>query len=147
MDTTIDTAPGLRAWAKGLYPTEAAVELLIRTNKHRAGQPWIFKCDDTWEDRADWYGVDFERIPDNIGWASGGERRILLIAASLGSGQVNVNLNDALPGMDREHVRLVLAAMAHANGSHEGREFIVEGDTFRLGDPYEALYPWPEVTE
>jgi hypothetical protein len=41
---TSDTAAGLRDWARGMYATEAAVELLLRAFAGRfahADQPWI----------------------------------------------------------------------------------------------------------
>jgi hypothetical protein len=47
--------------------------------------------------------------------ASGGERRMLLLAASIAAG-TPVNLNDALPGIDRRNAGLVLSAIAHATG-------------------------------
>ncbi len=47
--------------------------------------------------------------------ASGGERRMLLLAASIAAG-TPVNLNDALPGIDRRNASLVVSAIAHATG-------------------------------
>lgn len=47
--------------------------------------------------------------------ASGGERRMLLIAASIAGG-TPVSLNDALPGIDRRNASLVVNAIAHATG-------------------------------
>jgi len=47
--------------------------------------------------------------------ASGGERRMLLLAASIAAG-TPVNLNDALPGIDRRNAGLVVSAIAHATG-------------------------------
>ncbi len=47
--------------------------------------------------------------------ASGGERRILLLASSLAGG-TPVNLSDALPGIDRRNASLVVSAVAHAAG-------------------------------
>lgn len=134
-------ATELRAWAKGIYPTEAATELLIRAGFAQAGRPWVFACDDP-----SMYGIDFQAIPDNIGYASGGERRLLTIAAAIGSSQVTVNLSDALPGLDRFYMGLVLAAVSHAAGTHEGRPTIVDPETrtFSFGEPYTAMYPWPK---
>jgi hypothetical protein len=56
-----------------------------------------------------------------IGGYSGGEQRLLMIAASLGADQevpVTISLEDELPGLDREYAQLVLAAIAHAAGFH-----------------------------
>lgn len=121
MDTSTDyeAATGLREWAQGLYPTEAATELLIRAGKAQPWRPWVFDCENTDPDRAHWHGIDFQAIPEHVSGMSGGERRLMLIAAAIGSHEVEVNLNDALPGLDRTNMTLVLAAMAHANGSHE----------------------------
>ena len=47
--------------------------------------------------------------------ASGGERRMLLLAASIARG-IPVSLYDTLPGIDRRNARLVVDAVAHAAG-------------------------------
>jgi hypothetical protein len=47
--------------------------------------------------------------------ASGGERRILLLAASIADG-IPVSLSDTLPGIDRRNASLVVSAVAHAAG-------------------------------
>ena len=47
--------------------------------------------------------------------ASGGERRMLLLAASIAGG-TPVSLNEALPGIDRRNASLVVRAVAHAAG-------------------------------
>lgn len=133
-------AEGLRAWAKGIYPLEAATELLIRAGYAQAGRPWVKSEDD------DWYWIEFEAIPENVGYMSGGERRLLMLAASIGSGNVTVSLSENLTGVDRNMITLVLAAVAHAAGTHEGRPAIIDREThtFSFGEPYAALYPWPE---
>jgi hypothetical protein len=107
----------LRRWAKGLYPLEAGVELLIRAFDGRfasQGQPWVQQGDDP-----GWWWIDVEQMnEDNYAALSGGETRVLRIAASLLDGEP-VDLSRNLAGIDREHVQLVLAAIAHASGSHE----------------------------
>lgn len=147
----VDTHAALRAWARGIYPLEAGVELLIRTSDGRFAthsQPWIQPGDDP-----GWWWVDVDQLTDdNLAALSGGEARLLRIAASL-LGGAPVRLYDAVSGLDREHVQLVLAAIAHANGSHEhsgppmpdpaGRYRTADGTRMsfaRLG----SLYPWPE---
>ena len=134
-------ATELRAWAKGMYPLEAATELLIRGGFAQAGRPWVFECDDP-----AFYGIDFQSIPDNIGGASGGERRFLTIAAAIGSSEVTVNLSDALPGLDRFYMGLVLAAVAHASGTHEGSSpvFSDDGERIVAFERHTTLYAWPE---
>lgn len=122
------THAGLRHWAKGNYALEAGVELLIRPFHGRfagAWQPWVEPGDG---DGVWW--IDPEKF--DIGALSGGERRLLSVAESLLGGQP-VDLAEALPGMDRECVELVLAAVSHASGSHEH---------YGAGIP---LHPWPAL--
>jgi hypothetical protein len=135
----------LRDWANGSYPLVAATELLLRTfhgKFARPGNPWVIKDAE--------YGnvwIDFEQIPENLGGLSGGERRLLMLAASLADVGVGVNLADVLPGLDREVLTLVLAAVAHAGGSHEHSDIVEHADgTVTLGSRQylPSLYPWPE---
>ncbi len=107
----------LRRWAKGLYPLEAGVELLIRACDSRfanPGLPWVQRGDDP-----GWWWIDVEQMnEDNYSALSGGETRLLRIAASFLDGQP-VDLSRNIAGLDRKHIQLVLAAIAHASGSHE----------------------------
>lgn len=141
------THAGLRAWAKGLYPLEAAVELLVRTADGRfasPGYPWIQPCD-----QPGWWWLDHEAITeDNLAALSGGEQRILRIVASLAGGSP-VNLSACLPGLDRDLMELVLAAMAHANGSHEHPDLHLDPDrrVAVLAGRLPCLHPWPEPAE
>ncbi len=108
-------ADELRAWAEGDYPTEAGVELLIRAHGGRfarASQPWI----ESLEPSALLYRVDWDRLHEELGVFSGGERRFLSIAISLGSPDHPVDLSNNLTGLDDELLLLVLAATAHASG-------------------------------
>jgi hypothetical protein len=149
MSGTTDVPAALRAWAKGVYPIEAGVELLVRGFDGRfaePGNPWIQH-----EDAAGRWWVNFPLIVDRIGVLSGGERRYLLIAASLGAPNhsVHVDLGDVVGGMDRELTSLVLAAISHAAGTHDhrtGRVPVgVAGGSFQFMDVTAgALYPWPE---
>lgn len=128
----------LRAWAKGSYPQEAATELLIRAFGGRftgTGYGWMGRRDDG----APW--VDFDAIPDNLGGLSGGERRFLLLTAALGGG-TEVNLGSLL-SLDRDLLDLVLAAIAHAAGSHEGVVVTEHPDGRASFDRVGTLYPWP----
>ena len=108
----------LRAWARGIYPDEAGVELLI-------GHAVFL-------DRAD-FTSRFISIPGDgaglavIDWpaataalddslpCSGGENRMLRLAASLAGG-IPVNLRDALTGIDDHGIQLVINAVRHASG-------------------------------
>lgn len=146
--TETDHHAALREWARGLYPLEAATELLIRADAGRLaapGQPWVHH-----DGTSAW--IDFDAIADEIGTLSGGERRLLCLAASLAR-DVPVQLGDALSSLDRDHAALAVAAVSHATGSHEHREYVghredastpltVHPDSPRLD--LGALYPWPE---
>ena len=135
----------LRAWAEGIHTSGAAVELLIRGFGGRfaaPGNPWIQPRDHV----GHW--VDFEAIPENIGALSSGERAYLLIAASIGLGGTDgpvINLSDTIPALGREQLTLVLAGIAHANGSHQSSGIEIDPIT---GIPsitrHASLYPWPE---
>lgn len=135
------TPEELRAWAKGSLPLEAATELLVRAFGGRftePGWPWMMR-DEKYGNR--W--IDFDAIPVHVDGLSGGERRFLLIAASLG-GDWPLILNDALPGLDRSLLDLVLAAAAHAAGSHQD-SVMIERDGGAMGfERVDTLYPWPE---
>lgn len=145
-----ETRAALRAWAKGNFPQEAGVELLIRAFAGRFASPgyaWVQKGTDP-----GWWWVDVEQMTeDDFGGVSGGEARLLRVAASL-LGGAPVNLYENIAGLDREHVQLVLAAIAHASGSHQhsggpvpdpnGK--LVTTDGIRMSfTKLGTLFPWP----
>jgi hypothetical protein len=137
-----DTVRALRAWARGLYTSEAAVELLTRAfggRFARPGQPWVVAV-------ADGYALDSEALAAAVeGPYSSGERRLLGVAASLAGGPP-VDLSDAVSGLDRTHTGLVLAGIAHANGSHE-HTTITTDDTGQVSFQRQPpLFPWPGPT-
>lgn len=107
----------MRAWARGTYPLEAATELLIHGCGGRfaeTGQAWVHV-----EDRGRAW-IDFEELTEQLaagGPWSGGERRLLALAASLGAD--GGLLNENLASLDRDNLALVLASVSHAGGSHE----------------------------
>ena len=53
---------------------------------------------------------------------SGGEQRMLRLAASLAGG-IPVNLRDALAGVDDRSIQLVIKAVLHASGHRPPSEF------------------------
>lgn len=129
MDVALDTeelADALRAGAKGLYPAEAAVGLLIEHGS------WLRRDDfaehiDTSEDGSmawvDWQAVLDANLP-----ASGGERRMLYLAAGLAGrpwpdGEA---LGDQLGNLDDENLRRVLGAVLHAARGASGLPVSVE---------------------
>jgi hypothetical protein len=133
----------LRSWAKGTYTYEAATELLLRAFGGRfagAGRPWIRFDGDTGKP---W--IDFAVIPVFVEGISGGERGFLMLAASLAE-NVPVVLGDVVSGLDRGNLELVLAALAHAGGSHEHSDFLAGGDGMMLlYGKLESLHPWPRT--
>lgn len=140
--STINEA--VRAWAKGIYPTEAGVELLIRDGKaiyERA--PWLTELEPVGDDRPRMVAVDVDELLAGTGACSGGEQRLVRIAASMLNGPP-VDLAEEIPGLDRPHQVLVLAAIAHAAGSHEGSELLYDenGKPTGFHQPG-SLYPWP----
>lgn len=135
----------LREWARGMYALEAAAELLIRTSEAQGRSvPGARRTDDgrLW--------LDAEAVLDDTAAGSGGEQRIAAIAASLLGGPP-VDLSEVLPGLDRDQLALVLAAVAHAGGSHrhtdpprvtmqeDGTPLVTRGSGELLG----SLHPWP----
>lgn len=116
-------AAALRACADGFYPAEAAAELLI------CHASWLYR-----EDFRDGYVRVGASVSDStatmaaIDWqtaivalsngglpCSGGERRVLRLAASLADG-IPVDLRDAFTGMDAANVDRAVQAMLHAAG-------------------------------
>ena len=133
----------LREWARGLHALVAATELLIRAYGGvfaKAGNPWILT--EEGENQKSW--IDFEQIPNHIDGLSGGERRLLMLAASIADVGVSVELGDAVNGLDRQALDLVLAAVAHAGGSHEHSEFMMNQAGEAVGiKKLPSLHPWP----
>ena len=117
-------AAALRAAAAGLHPDEAAAGLLISHGSflHRddftrhvhtgtsisdgiTPMAWI-----DWDSTL--AALDGGQLP-----ASGGEQRILRLAASIAAGHP-VSLRDAIPGLDHRNLHLVTTAIRHAAGHH-----------------------------
>jgi len=121
MTDAADLAAALRAHAQGLHCPEAAVELLInhagwlrRGDFHRFIHTASGLIDGTPMAAIDWAdtitALDRGQLP-----CSGGEARVLRLAASLAHG-IPVDLADALPGLDPRNADLVVHAVKHATG-------------------------------
>ena len=132
------TIEALRAWAAGSYADSAAVELLALAFGvcfARSGHPWI----GTDAAGRTWLDGDALRAASGL---SGGERRVLALVAALIDEQA-VEIVDVASGLDRHHLDLVLAALAHAGGSHEHTAVVLDPDgTAHLSTPG-SLHPWP----
>lgn len=151
-----DTVEALRGWAAGSYPLTAAVELLARAfdaRFTRPGLPWIAGTpggpDPSTGSRAagGWrLDADVLAAAAQDGPYSGGQRRLLAIAASL-AGAGPVDLCQTVPGLDRGLLDLVLAALAHAGGSHDHPVMAphpgLDGALFPTRRRAGSLHPWP----
>lgn len=137
--TDLDIPQMLREWARGLYALEAAVELLIRFNHGRLlGDVWIQH-----DDSRCWFCP--EEVPMESSGLSCGEHRVLLIAATLADPSlIKVGLGHLVTGRDRDTLDLVLAAIAHAGGSHEHSRpvFGLDG-TYADTRELPGLHEWP----
>jgi hypothetical protein len=121
---TAGLAAALRAAAAGLHPDEAGTGLLIShgTFLHRGD---FTRCVRTGTSISDgttllaWIDWDAAIAALSAGQlpASGGEQRILRLAASIAAGHP-VSLRDAIPGLDHRNLRLVTTAIRHAAGQH-----------------------------
>ncbi|MFS0703247.1 hypothetical protein AB6N23_01870 [Cellulomonas sp. 179-A 9B4 NHS] len=143
----------LRAWARGALPLEAATELLIRTG---LASRYARLGEELMGSRV---YLDFEAAAGDVaeGALSSGERAVVAIAVSL-SGQVptdadatwrEYSLEQIVTRLDRDRLALVLAALAHAAGTHEHTEAprvpTRDGGLTVVRDPQliGPLYPWP----
>ncbi len=113
----------LRECARGIHPLEAGTGLLIDCGS------WLHREDFT--SRFITIGTsvsDGVTLLASTDWeaaitalhggelpSSSGERRMLLLAASIAGG-IPVSLYDTLPGIDRSNASLVVDAVAHAAG-------------------------------
>jgi hypothetical protein len=135
----IEVAARLRDWARGSLPMGAGVELLLRAFDGTFADPscrWLI----TEPDGRAW--VDVDALNARAGVLSGGERRVLtMVAALIDEGPVDVV--DVVSGLDRAHLHLVLAALAHAAGSHEHTDVVVEPDGVAHLSRPGALLRWP----
>jgi len=112
----------LRACAAGIYPGEAGTELLIRHRGilHRPDFTGFVHTGTSISDGTtlmawiDWDAA-LSALADGQLPVSGGERRILQLAASIAAG-TPVRLHDAVPGLDHRNLQLLTTAIRHAAG-------------------------------
>jgi len=112
----------LRACAAGYYPAEAGTDLLIRHGcfLHRRDFAGFIHAGTSISDgitpmaEVDWdaaiSALHAGQLP-----ASGGEHRILQLAASIAAG-TPVSLREAIPGLDDRNLQLVITAIRHTAG-------------------------------
>jgi hypothetical protein len=117
---TDDLVAALRACAAGLYPLEAGTELLISngTFLHRDDFTTRFITYGT-SDSIPIAAIDWDAAITALNGSglpcSGGERRILLLSASLAGG-TPVSLRDTVTGIDHDNTTRLLTAIRHATG-------------------------------
>ena len=115
-------ARSLRACARGIYPDEAAAELLIShgTFLHRDDFTSRFiEHGTSITDGTALAAIDWEAAVTALSGgelpSSGGERRILMLSASLAA-SIPADLRDAVTGLDDRNVQRLLTAIRHASG-------------------------------
>lgn len=136
-----ETSERLRRWAAGSYPAEAGVELLVRSGVLRR-----VDLSGLWGSEQ---GVDAEVLSGAVldAHLTDHELPLVLVALSLlAGGDHAVDLSQVLPGVDRHGMDLVLAAVAHAGGSHADRA--IERNEYGnatggIGRRLPPLHPWP----
>ena len=113
----------LRAAAAGLHPDQAGAELLISHGcfLHRADFTRYLHVTTSTTGATPLAWIDWDAAIAALGHgqlpASGGERRILQLAASLAAGHP-LSLRDTIPGLDHHNLHLVTTAIRHAAGQH-----------------------------
>ena len=148
----VDLETALLRAAVGDYAAEAAVLLLAGSGHwlpelQAAGLIAIALDADA--DGAPWAAVLWPEVDGALRRGavagSGGQLRLLRAAAGLAEGQP-VDLADLTAGLDRRELTLLLAALAHAAGSHEHREVRRDDDGVpRVGPPLGPLVAWPDL--
>lgn len=123
--TTDDLARALRACAAGLYPLEAGVGLLISNGTFLRRPDFTSRFIEhgaSAGNRTPMASIDWESAVTalNAGQlpCSAGERRVLMLSASLANG-TPVDLRDAATGLDDHNVQLLLTAISHASGNRQ----------------------------
>ena len=124
-------ATALRAQAQGLYYLEATAELLVSHESflHRndfTGR-FIHRGTSITDGVTEMAEIDWPAAIAALNGGelpcSGGEHRILRIAASLAAG-IPVDLRNAVTGLDHRNINLVITAVLHASGARPPhREF------------------------
>lgn len=127
--TTSSLAAALRACAAGLYPLEAGVGLLIAhdTFLHRGDftSRFVFHGTSISDGTTSMAAIDWDAATTALAAGelpcSGGENRILRLAASLAAG-IPVDLSDTTTGLDQRNIQLLVSAIRHASGQRQPHE-------------------------
>jgi hypothetical protein len=121
---TSQLSAALRATAAGIHPDEAGTGLIIshsaflqRSDFTRHVETAACISDGTPMAWIDWDAV-ISALDSGHLLSSGGEQRIVRVAASLAAGHP-VSLHDAIPGLDQRSLHLVATAIRHAAGQRQ----------------------------
>jgi hypothetical protein len=146
----LDLESALLRAAVGDYAAEAAVLLLVDSGYwlprlQAAGLIDIALDGDA--DGGPWAAVMWSELDRSLRagviGGSSGQLRMLRAAASLADGQP-IDLADLTAGLDRGELTLVLAALAHAAGSHEHRAVVRDaGGALQAGALLGPVVAWP----
>ena len=118
---TSHLSAALRAAAAGIHPNEAGTGLIIShgTFLHRDDFTRHVETAASMSDGTPMAWINWDTVVAALDTGllpvSGGEKRILRVAASLAAGHP-VSLRDAIPGLDERSLDLVTAAIRHAAG-------------------------------
>jgi hypothetical protein len=125
--TTDDLTAALHACAAGLYPLEAGVTLLISNGTFLHRDDFTSRFIESGTSISDGItlmaAIDWNSAVTALASGdlpcSGGERRILLLSASLAGG-IPVDLQDAVTSLDDDNIARLVAAIRHASGKRPG---------------------------
>ena len=145
----VDVENALLRGAVGDYADEAAALLLINFGHwlpQLQSADLITLTPDP-EEHGPWAQIAWPDLEPALAagliFGSSGEVRMLRAAASVADGHP-VDLGDLAGALDRRALTLLLAAIAHAAGSHDHRQIIRGPDGIRFcGDPLPPLIAWP----
>ena len=146
----VDVESALLRAAVGDYAVEAAVLLLANSGQ------WLSRLQaaglisivlDGEVDDGPWAAVHWNDLDGALRTGAlsgtGGELWLLRVAAGLADGQP-VDLADLTAGVDRAELTLVLAALAHAAGSHEQSDVVRDDEGLpHAGAPLGPVLAWP----
>jgi hypothetical protein len=117
--TTDDLTAALQACAAGLYPLEAGVALLTSNGTFLHRDDFTSRFIQHGTGGTPMAAIDWDAAVTALASGdlpcSGGERRVLLLSASLAGG-VPVDLRDAVTGLDDGNIARLVTAIRHASG-------------------------------
>jgi hypothetical protein len=146
---TVELESALLRAAVGDYADEAAVLLLLNfghwlTQLASAGLITLMpetEGEGLWAQIA-WPDLE-PALADSLLVGSSGQQRVLRAAASIADASP-VDLGDLAAGLNCRALTLVLAAIAHAAGSHDHRDLVYDSDGIpHPGDPLPPFVAWP----